>query len=425
MKAVRSRRVKLVSAAGSVIESLEQRRLLSTTTVQSLPFSLDFSSDRGEIADKDGQGTGFTRVQSNTAGTQYQPSLIDLDTTAGTLSLTTQTDGGSNTGSSNNLLNALETQFDGSTTGFTITARLDGPLSFMNTTFDQAGIYFGPDQDNFVKLIPEFGNSGNVLQFRDELGGSTTPTLPSSVQNVNIGSFASISTLDLRLSGDPSTGKVSAYYAINGGSFVKLAADLTLTGANKTAFFNSTSRTGILAFTKNTGAAMTATFDSFEIKAGTPNSGQPTITNVRPDNNATAVSRDSFVAADVQLPGAGDSIDPSTLSGNVLVYKTEDHSPIAGVINVAAGGSAIVFTPTSLLAANTSYTLEVKSGLTDALGKKFPAFTSTFTTGTAGRKCRSERRVPTRCRFPTPPPARTRRSRSGRLENFTPARSTG
>ena len=126
VKAVRSRRVKLVSAAGSVIESLEQRRLLSTTTVQSLPFSLDFSSDRGEIADKDGQGTGFTRVQSNTAGTQYQPSLIDLDTAAGTLSLTTQTDGGSNTGSSNNLLNALETQFDGSTTGFTITARSTG-----------------------------------------------------------------------------------------------------------------------------------------------------------------------------------------------------------------------------------------------------------------------------------------------------------
>src|SRR5262249_11941723 len=156
-------------------------------------------------------------------------------------------DGGSNTGSMNNLDNALETQFDGSTTGFTITARLKGPLSYMNATFDQAGIYFGPDQDNFVKLIPEFGNTGNVLQFRDELGGSTTPTLPSSVQAVNIGSFSSITTLDLRLTGNPSTGKVSAYYAINGGSFVKLSADLTLSGANKTAFFNSTSRAGILA----------------------------------------------------------------------------------------------------------------------------------------------------------------------------------
>src|SRR5438045_7912830 len=168
----------------------------------------------------------------------------------------------------------------------------------MNATFDQAGLYFGPDQDNFVKLIPEFGNSGNVLQFKDGLNASTTGTLPSSVQNVNIGSFANITTLDLRLAGNPSTGKVSAYYAINGGSFIKLSADLTLSGATKTAFFNSTSRTGILAFTRNTGS-ITATFDSFEIKAGTPSSGQPSITDVRPRNGATAVARDGFVAADV------------------------------------------------------------------------------------------------------------------------------
>ena len=269
----------------------------------------------------------------------------------------------------------------------------------MNTTFDQAGIYFGPDQDNFVKLIPEFGNSGNVLQFRDELGGSTTPTLPSSVQNVNIGSFASISTLDLRLSGDPSTGKVSAYYAINGGSFVKLAADLTLTGANKTAFFNSTSRTGILAFTKNTGAAMTATFDGFDIKAGTPNSGQPTITNVRPNNNATAVSRDSFVAADVQLPGAGDSIDPSTLSGNVLVYKTEDHSPIAGVINVAAGGRRNRLYPD--LAARGEHELYVggEVGIDRCAGEKVPGVHVDLHDRHGRRKCRSERRVPTGAAF--------------------------
>jgi hypothetical protein len=384
VKLSRKPRAKVVSAAASVIESLEERRLLSTTTVQSLPFLLDFSSDRGEIADKDGQGTGFTRVQANTAGTQYQPSLIDLDTTAGTLAITSQSDGGSNTGSMNNLDNALETQFDGSTIGFTITARIIGPLSYMNATFDQGGIYFGPDQDNFVKLIPEFGNSGNVLQFRDELGGSTTPTLPSSVQNVNIGSFASISTLDLRLTGTPSTGKISAYYAINGGGFVKLAADLTLTGANKTAFFNSTSRTGILAYTRNTGAPITVTFDSFGIQAGTPNSGQPTITNIRPANNLTAVSRDSFIAADVQMPGAGDTIDPTTLAGNVLVYRTENHTPIDGVVNVAAEGSTIVFTPSSILDANTSYTFEVTTGLKDSLGNKFIPFTSTFVTGTSG-----------------------------------------
>ena len=384
IKVVRPRRASIRSALAPVIENLEGRRLLSTTTVQSLPFLLDFSSDRGEIADKDGQGTGFTRVQANTAGDQYQPSLIDLDTAAGTLSLTTQTNGGNNTGSANNLYNALETQFDGSTTGFTITARLKGPLSYMNATYDQGGIYFGPDQDNFVKLIPEYGNSGNVLQFRDELGGSTTPTLPSSVQNINIGSFASISTLDLRLTGDPSTGKVNAYYAINGGDFVKLNATLTLSGSNKTAFFSSASRAGILAFTRNTGPAVTVTYDSFAITAGTPGSGHPTVTTIRPGNGATAVSRDSIIAADVQLSSAGAKVDSSTLAGNVLVYRSEDQTPIQGVVNLSGSGSTIVFTPTNVLDANTSYTFEIKSGLEDINGNTFTPFTSSFTTGTAG-----------------------------------------
>src|SRR6266545_4758280 len=72
-----------------VLEALEGRTLFSATTIQTLPFLLDFSSDRGEVVDKDGQGTGFTRVQTNKLGTQYQPALIDLDTTAGVLKLTT------------------------------------------------------------------------------------------------------------------------------------------------------------------------------------------------------------------------------------------------------------------------------------------------------------------------------------------------
>ena len=85
-------------------------------------------------------------------------------------------------------------------------------------------------------------SSGPVLQFKDEHRRIDHAALPSSVQNVNIGSFSSISTLDLRLVGDPSTGKVVASYAINGGSFVTLSSALTLSGTNKTNFFNTTSR---------------------------------------------------------------------------------------------------------------------------------------------------------------------------------------
>src|SRR5256885_15171644 len=83
------RKKSLLSACMTVLEGLEGRRLLSTSTVQTLPFNLDFSSDKGEIFDKDGQGTGFTRVQANKNGDQYQPNLIDLITSTGVLKITT------------------------------------------------------------------------------------------------------------------------------------------------------------------------------------------------------------------------------------------------------------------------------------------------------------------------------------------------
>src|SRR5207253_3728714 len=99
-------------------------------------------SDRGELLDKDGQGTGFTRVQTNKNGNQYQPSLIDLDIANGVLKLTTtgNSANASNTNNDNTLVNALETQFNGSTSGFKITTRLKGSLAYIDQPSEQAGI---------------------------------------------------------------------------------------------------------------------------------------------------------------------------------------------------------------------------------------------------------------------------------------------
>jgi regulation of enolase protein 1 (concanavalin A-like superfamily)/fibronectin type 3 domain-containing protein len=365
-----------------LFQLLENRQLFGSDTVQTLPFLLDFGSDKGELLDKDGQGTGFTRTQSNNSSNSYQPNLIDLDTGAGVLKITSTA--GSNSTSDNNLVNGLETQFDGTiSAGFQITARLKGPLTSITANYQQAGIYFGKDQDNYVKLVAVNGSSGNVLQFKDELNGAGA-TLPSSVQNVNIGSFANITTLDLRISGDASTGKISAYYSINGGAYVKLSNELTLTGTNKNNFFNSTSRAGLLVSNKGTSSTITAVYDSFEIKAGTPAASRPTVTDIRPRSGAISVSRDAFIAVDVNLPTPGKGVDASTLAGNVLLYRTSDHSIVPGVINTSGGGDAIVFTPSQLLAANTQYTFEVTDGVQDTGGASFVPYTSSFTTGTAG-----------------------------------------
>ncbi len=379
-------------ACKPVVELLEDRRMFSTTTIQTLPFVLDFSSDRGELTDKDGQGTGFTRVQNNrldTAGTfsnSYQPNLIDLDTANGVLKLTTTgtSTTGSNYNNDNTQVNALETQFDATTSGFTINTRLDGPLTNINKASDQGGIYFGPDQDNYVKLVAEQSSSGQVLQFTDEqLNGSTYTHAVN--QLVNIGSFSSITTLDLKLVGDAGSGTVNAFYSVNGAAFTKIAGTLTLGGAERTKFFNSVGRAGIIADNKNNLPGITVSFDSFEIDAGTPVAAQPAVTGSRPANGDADVARNAFVAADVFLPNVGAGIDDTTLnSSTVMLYRTSDHAPVAGVLNTSGGGDSIVLTPSSLLDANTSYTFEVTSGLKDLTGASFLPYTATFTTGTGG-----------------------------------------
>ena len=198
---------RLCRAVRPVVETLEERRLLSgdplayQNVVQPLPYALDFTQQINGVFDSAGQSIGFTRVQANTAGNQYQPALINLNTSAGELDLSTTgtSASGSNFGTDNTQVNALETQFNGTTTGFTITARLKGPLSFMSAAYDGGGIYFGPDQDNYVKLIAEYDAvKGQTLQFADEQGATTHSVNAYS----NIGSFASITTLDLKLTGD-------------------------------------------------------------------------------------------------------------------------------------------------------------------------------------------------------------------------------
>ena len=64
----------------------------------------------GTVLDKDGEGTGFSSVQPNTAGTQYRPTLLDL--TSGTLRITSTA--GKSSGASNNQDNALQLHVDAS-----------------------------------------------------------------------------------------------------------------------------------------------------------------------------------------------------------------------------------------------------------------------------------------------------------------------
>ena len=104
----------------------------------------------GTVADGSGNGTGFNMVMPNTAGDQYDPSLLNLDNANGVLDVTTTS--GTMTAKANNQLNALGSTFDASRHKFTATARLAGPFNDINLGHDHQALWFGADQNDFLKV---------------------------------------------------------------------------------------------------------------------------------------------------------------------------------------------------------------------------------------------------------------------------------
>ena len=376
-------------------EALEDRRLMSTDPlahvdkVPALPYVLEFDAPVDGLHDKDGEDVGLTRVQVNKNGLAASnlPANVDLRTDLGVLQVTSSGTSlaGSNYNNDNTLTNALETQFDGTTAGWQVSTRLVGPLGFLDRASEQGGIFFGPDQDNYVKIVASVTTSSNIasVEFTDEqLAGANY--VHSVASKTDVGPFAAINTLDLRLVGDATTGKVSAFYAVNGGAFVKVAQEVTLSADKRASFFTAASRAGLITAHKNDVGPITVTYDRFEIQPGqTPDpTARPSVANTRPANGATEVARDGYIAADLVLPNGG--VDSATLTAaTVRLYRSGDGVPVPGEPGTTGGGDQILFTPTVLLDPNTRYTFEVTDGVHDSTGAAFIPFSVSFTTTSA------------------------------------------
>src|SRR5690242_263340 len=92
----------------SMMEALEDRRMLAgdPTAGYALPVVFDFNRSKPGLVDRDGSGIGFTYVQPNKNGDEYQPRLIDEKIGAGILRLYTTgtSDAGSNFEKDNSLV---------------------------------------------------------------------------------------------------------------------------------------------------------------------------------------------------------------------------------------------------------------------------------------------------------------------------------
>ena len=396
LRAARRNPAHQTAPVASHMEGLEDRRLMSAdplahvTRIQPLPLVLEFDAPVDGLHDRDGQDIGLTRVQVNKNGqaASYLPANLDLRTDLGVLQVTTTGTAiaGTNYNNDNTQTNALETQFDATTRGFAITTRLRGPLGYLDHYSEQGGIFFGPDQDNYVKLVASVTTEQHIqrIEFADETySGSGTVYTHQLASKTDVGPFSAINTLDLRLEGDATTGTVKAYYSINGATYVKVNEELVVPDAKRPAFFNAAGRAGLITAHKNDVAPVTVAYDRFEIQPGERVAvNRPRVVNTRPGAGATDVPRDGYIAADLLLPNGG--VNSETLSSaTVRLIRTRDGAPVAGEPGTTGGGDQIIFTPASLLEANTEYRFEVTDGVQDSTGAAFVPFSMTFTTASA------------------------------------------
>ncbi len=251
-----------------MVEALEARQLLAgdPSIVFPVPFGFEFDKPHGGVVDSSGRGTGFTSVQPNATSTEYRQGLIYLRPGVSLLRVKSR---GDNYGNDNSLVNGLETTFSAANK-WSISATVMHPFNIHDGGGE--GIMFGPDCNNFIRLalVNRGGNYG--IEFIDEqkisVHGGFRRQLSSTL--TNIGSIGSISTLELILGGDSVTGRVRAYYRLNGGALQQLPAVIRLWPDKRKAFFSSEALAGICVFNAPGAETTVAVYDNFSITAGLP-----------------------------------------------------------------------------------------------------------------------------------------------------------
>jgi N-acetylneuraminic acid mutarotase/glucose/arabinose dehydrogenase len=227
-----------------------------------LPYELEFSIDHGKIVDANGIGTGFTYVDKPSKGQAYIPSNLAVDEVAGMLDIT------STKGLAFNATNSQEN---------TLGVGVDAPsqVSLLSTTLvnppagtgnsEQSGLWFGNNEDNFVKVVLLSTAGGTKIQYAKEVNGSQS-------QSVTTQAFALASSrVALQLRVDPSTRKIAANYSIDGGNPTQIAnwsvpdEFFSFDAAGIDPRIGTRSFGGIFASHRNGPSPLTYTFDAFSV----------------------------------------------------------------------------------------------------------------------------------------------------------------
>jgi glucose/arabinose dehydrogenase/N-acetylneuraminic acid mutarotase len=243
------------------------------------PYTLDFASDHGKILDGAGIGTGFTYLPPTSNGTGYIPGKLAVDPSSEVLRITTTK--GLASGAANSQDNALSVGFDAPSQITRLKTVLVNPPAGTGK-FEQAGLWFGNDEDNYIKLVVLSTTSGTVIEALMEKGGSQSGSKKSAVMN-----FTG-SSVGLTLRANPTDRSVEASYQIDGGAFQPLKTftappeffSFDAAGIDPT--IGTRSFGGILASHRNGPSPLVYSFDEFTMTAEAAISG--------PDGSAGGIS---------------------------------------------------------------------------------------------------------------------------------------
>jgi large repetitive protein len=342
-----------------------------------LPYVLDFGSDHGKIEDGDSEGTGFTSILEPTNGDGYLPAKLDLDTSAGRLRITT-TDGRFDE-ADNDLDNGLGVGIDAPSQVTRIQTTLhDPPLGTGNT--QQAGLWFGNDEDNIVKLAVISLKSGPKIEFKVEVDGVVEHEVRSGALD-----WAG-QEVGLRFVADPTAKNIEAYFSVGDGAFVSMGfvplpdQFFSFDAANIDPAIGTDSFGGIYASHSGGPAPLVYEFDEFSVakerdvatsadvlpegiafERGTPYPiPNPTSIARGPDGrlyvselfgkiHALTLNADKEVIDDQLITTLGErltlglSVDPLSTPGNVILWATHSNpelfegAPDSGIVSRLSG----------------------------------------------------------------------------------------
>lgn len=230
-----------------------------------LPYQLTFTEGQGYFADKNGWGTGFTWLDKPSNGSGYIPGNLEMKFLEGVLEFTTTE--GIQYRTENDLDNALGVGFAAPNQITLITAQmLDVPIGTGN--YEQAGLWFGNDEDHYIKLVVMSTPRGLILHYLMELGGVTEAT-----KNIRVDGLTD-ADITLFMEVNPYQRNVDLGYKIEDGSAIQVG---TLSPPDEFFSFDAAgidpeigtrSFTGIFATHRKAPQPAVYRFDEFTLQVG-------------------------------------------------------------------------------------------------------------------------------------------------------------